>query len=197
MIKNLLLATIGLALYGCTTTKLVDHWQAESFSRNDLNNVLIVAVTSNQTNRFIFESEIERGMRNIGLNGTTSLKALGDKFPEKEAVEAYIAEHNIDYVLATRLSNVEEEKDYVPERVRTYYTGPYYPTYGHYYDAHTITMVREAYVDTKSTFILVTTVFDAKTSEPVWVGRSTTFEPGSISYLASDIAKATWRNISR
>jgi len=42
----------------CSTTKLVDHWQAENFSRNDLNNILIVAVTSNATNRFLFEGVI-------------------------------------------------------------------------------------------------------------------------------------------
>ena len=201
MTRALAVLFAAYLLSACTTTKQMDHWQAEDFSRNDLNNVLIVAVTSNSTNRFLFESELERRAKARGLQTTTSLSALGDTFPQKEAVEAYIKDHKIDYVVATQLANVEVDKDYVPERVRTYYTGPYYPSYGHYYnyydDHNTITMVREAYVDTRTTVILVTTIFDAKTEEPVWVGRSSTFEPGSVAYLAGDIARSTWRNISK
>ena len=197
MNKALILAAV-LVLGACTTTKQMDHWQSEEFSRNDINNVLIVGVTSNSTHRFLFEKELERRMLKSGLQGVTSLAALGDKYPTKEAVEAYVNDHDIDYVLATKLSNVEEEKDYVPESVRNYYTGPYYSGYGSYYGGgNTITMVREAYVDTRTTVILVTTIFDAKTEEPVWVGRSSTFEPGSVANLAADIARSTWANVSR
>jgi len=182
----------------CSTTKLVDHWQAENFSRNDLNNILIVAVTSNQTNRFLFEGVIERAMLDAGLSGSASYRVLGDKLPTKEDVEAYVAANNVDYVMATKLANVEVEKDYIPPMVRTYYTGPYYASYGHYYDyGNTITLTREAYVETRTTYVLVTTIFDTDTSEPVWVGRSKTFEPGSVAYLAAEIAKSTWQHISR
>ena len=195
-----LLAVILLALSACTTTRQLDHWQAEDFSRDDLDNVLVVAVTSNTTYRFLFEAELERRVQEHGRNATTSLKALGDEFPTKEAVEAYIKSNNIDYVIATRVADGQEEKDYVPESVRTYYTGPYYPTYGAYYGAYpgnTITMVREAYVDTRTTVILVTTIFDARTEQPVFVGHSSTFEPGSVANLASDIARSTWSNLRR
>ena len=63
MTKTMMFSGLVLLLGGCSTTSLQDHWQADSFSRNDLDNVLIVAVTANNTNRFIFESEIERGMK--------------------------------------------------------------------------------------------------------------------------------------
>ena len=186
------------ALSACTTTKQMDHWQDESFSRNDIDNVLVVAVTSNQTHRFLFEKELERRILKSGHQGITSLEAIGDKYPEKESIEAYVKKNNIEYVVATKLANIEEEKDYVPESVRTYYTGPYYAGYGSYYGAgNTITMVREGYVDTRTTMILVTTIFDAKTEQPVWVGRSSTFEPGSVANLAADIARTTWANVSR
>jgi hypothetical protein len=66
-----------LLLGACPTTKQMDHWQAENFSRNDLNNVLIVAVTSNAGNRFLFESELERRIVRGGLQGITSQRALG------------------------------------------------------------------------------------------------------------------------
>ncbi len=200
MIKIFAFAAVTLLLSGCvTSTKFVDSWQAESFSRDDLNNVLIVAVTSNTTYRFIFEAEIERRILKGGRNGITSLRALGDKFPRKEAVLAYVAENDIDYVMVTSVANVETVTERVPESVRTYYTGPYYPSVGYYYGgmSDSITMVRESYVDTRTTVVLVTTIFDAKTEEPVWVGHSRTFEPGSIANLAGDIARASWNHISR
>ena len=198
--KTMLLSSLVVLLVGCSTTKLQDHWQDDSFSRNDLNNILIVGVTDNYTHRFIFESEFERAMSNIGVSGITSLDALGREFPTREGVEAYIKKHDIDYVLATRVEAVNVENDYVPPSIRTYYTGPYYSSFGAYYDGYggnTVTLTRDAYVDTRTITILVTTIFDSKTSNPVWIGRSETFDPGSISYLATDIARATWRNISR
>jgi hypothetical protein len=199
MNKSLRLLPALLLLTACSTTKLVDHWQAETFGRGDLNNVLIVAVTNNMANRFLFESEIERRILDGGLNGITSARALGDEFPTKEAVEAYVEANGIDYVLATRMADVKVEKDYVPESVRTYYTGPYYPSYGHYYHGYgnTVTMVRDAYVDTRSTVVLVTTIFDTTTNQPVWVGRSESFEPGSVNFLAADIARSAWNNMAR
>ncbi len=201
MNKILRTLPVVLLLSGCTTTKLVDHWQAENFGRSDLNNVLIVAVTTSMENRFLFEKVIEQRMLDGGLNSITSIRALGDELPTKEEVEAYVANNDIDYIMATKLESVEVENDYVPPMVRTYYTGPYYPSYGHYYGGYgygnTITLTRDAYVDTKSTILLVTTIFDVKSGEPVWVGRSETFEPGSIAGLAEQIGRSTWDNIDR
>ena len=201
MNKILRTLPVVLLLSGCTTTKLVDHWQAENFGRSDLNNVLIVAVTISMENRFLFEKVIEQLMLDAGMNGITSIRALGDELPTKEQVEAFVAANKIDYVMATKLENVEVDNEYVPPMVRTYYTGPYYPSYGHYYGGYgygdTVTLTREAYVDTKTTVLLVTTIFDVKSGEPVWVGRSETFEPGSVANLAVEIARSTWNNIDR
>ena len=194
--KSALLITLStIFLSGCTTTKLVDHWQDADFKRGSLDNVLIVAVTSNTTYRFLFETELERRMTKAGLNGVTSLSAMGDKYPEKEAVEKYIAANNIDYVMATRLSSVQEVKERVPTVVSNFYTGPYYPTYGSYYGGTTI--VRGGYTDTQTTVVLVVTIYDTKTGAPVWVGHTQTFEPGSIHNLAGELAKVSWAKIAR
>lgn len=198
--KRLMLVTLALTFLssGCSTTKQLDYWQSETLHRKQLDNLLIIAVTNNRTTRFIFESELDLRARESGLTSVISQKVLGDSIPTREEVAAYVRQNNIDYVIATRLANTEVDKEYVPERVRNYYVGPFYPTYGHYYDAgNVVTTVRDPYVDVKTTYILVTTIFDAKTGEPVWVGRSATFEPGSIQAIADDIARSTWRNIAR
>ena len=147
----------------------------------------------------MFETEIASAAKNGGLNIITSHSALGDTLPTKEQVESYVEKNNIDYIVATKLAAVNVEKEYVPPSVRTYYTGPYYPRYGHYYGGYgqSVTLTRSAYTDTKTALMLVTTIYDAKTQEPVWVGRSSSFEPGSASYLAKEIARSTWKNIAK
>ncbi|MDA1077169.1 MAG: hypothetical protein O3A63_20850 [Proteobacteria bacterium] len=198
--KTLLMLLAILTLSACVaSTKLVDHWQAETFKRGDLDNVLIVMVTYNETHRFLFENEMEKAMQRVGIKGTISRNALGDTFPQREDVVAYVAKNNISYVMATKLETIQDEKTYIPPQVRTYYTGPYYPSYGSYYGGYnnTITLTKNERVDTRSTVILVTTIFDAKSEEPVWVGRSESFRPDSALYLAQDIARATWKNIAR
>lgn len=191
---------LAVALSGCSTTKLVDHWQADSFHRGDLDSVLVVAATNNPTNRILFETEIQRALQSKGVEAITSFNAIGDATPKKEAVEAYVKSGKVNYVVATRLSNMEIEKDHIPPQVRTYYTGPYYPSLGHYYGAYggdTVTLTRDAYVDTRRTAVLVTTIFDTRSGEPVWVGRSESFEPSSVISLAREVARASAHAIAR
>jgi hypothetical protein len=196
--KIFVISLCSMLLSGCGSTKLVEHWQDESFSSDQLDNVLIVAVTINNTNRFLFEKSIQSAMKERGLNGLTSIEVVGDAFPTKDALEKYISKHPVDYIVATKMSNMRVEKDYVPASIRTYYTGPYYPTYGHYYDNNsTVTLTRDAYVDTKTTIVLVTTIFDAKTRKPVWVGRTEAFEAHSADRLAKNMARAFWRHVER
>ena len=186
---------VMFALAACSTTKAVDHWQAESFSRSSIDHVLIIGATTNRGYRLIFENEFEQRLTKGGLKSVKSVDVLGDQVPDREAVEAYVAKHNIDYVVATKLERADVETTYVPPSAVTYYTGPYYPSYGQLYGS-TVTLVKEGYSDTRSTLILVTTIFDAKSGDPVWVGRSATFEPGSVGVLAGEIARITWTNIA-
>jgi hypothetical protein len=195
-LRNALFILSVVLLSACSTTTQLDHWQDEAFSRNDIDNVLIIGATSNRGNRFIFESELEKRMNDGGLTSVKSIDVLGGSVPDREAVEAYIARNDIDYVIATRLENVDVETTHVPPSAVTYYTGPYYPSYGDFY-GNSVTLVREAYSETRSTVILVTSIFDAESGNPVWVGRSSTFEPGSVGVLAGEIARSTWLSISR
>jgi hypothetical protein len=194
--RNILFSLTVVLLSACSTTKQLDHWQSEAFSRNDFDNVLIIGAATNRGHRFIFESELERRMTDGGLTNVKALDVLGDKVPDRETVEAYVAKNDIDYIIATRLETVNTDTTYVPPSAVTYITGPYYPSYNDFYGS-SITLVTEARQYDRSTMILLTMIYDAKTSEPVWVGRSSTFEPGSMGILAGEIARSTWLNISR
>ncbi len=184
---------------GCSTTSLTDSWQAPTFHRGEMDNVLVVAMTANPTYRILFEEGFVKALRGKGIQATASHSAIGASMPTREAVTAYVENNDIRYVFVTDYSGTQVSKWVVPESVRTYYTGPYFPSYYGYWDAYgsTRTMVRESYVDERKTVMLATSVFEVESGDLVWVGRSKSFNVDSIANDASDLARQVVGSIGR
>jgi len=184
-------ALLLMALSGCSTTKLTDSWQAPGFQRKSMDKVLVVAMTANSTNRILFEEGFRKALQDKGIQATASHTAIGDAMPNRETVTAYVEKHGIDFVVVSDYAGTTVTKWVVPESVRTYYTGPYYPTYSGYWSGYgnTITMTRQSYVDEKKTTMLSTSIFEVKSEDLVWVGRSKSFNVDSIANDANDLAK--------
>jgi hypothetical protein len=187
---NWLPALLLVALSGCSTTKLTDSWQAPGFQRKSMDKVLVVAMTANPTNRILFEEGFRKALQDKGIQATASHTAIGDAMPNRETVTAYVQKHGIDFVVVSDYAGTTVTKWVVPESVRTYYTGPYYPTYSGYWSGYgnTITMTRQSYVDEKKTTMLSTSIFEVKSEDLVWVGRSKSFNVDSIASDANDLA---------
>jgi hypothetical protein len=175
-----------LGFAGCSSTKITDSWQAASLHRSDMKNVLVVGVTGNPTNRVLFERGFVDALTKRGIKASASFQTVGDAFPTRDAVTAAVRKNAVDYVIVTRLGGTEITKERVPEQVRTYYTGPWYPTYADYWN--TVTFTRDSYVDTKTTVVLTTSIYDVRTEELAWVGRSKTFEVGTVVREAGELA---------
>jgi hypothetical protein len=190
------LVAMIVLLAGCTATTLTDTWQASEFQRRDFDNVLVVGVTPNITNRVLFETGFADALEQKGIHAIASYEVIGDAAPTKESVTAYVQKSDIGYVVASQFGGVQITKEVVPESVRTYAVGPAYPTYDGYWQQASYTMVRESYVDQKSEVMLTTTIFDAKTKRPVWVGRSKTFELRSLADEANTLGHLVVGKIS-
>ena len=184
------------ALGACTATSLTDTWQAPDFHRQELQNVLVVGVTPNVTNRVLFERGFVDALQRKGIQATASYDVLGDAAPTRDSVTAYVQKSGIGYVVASQFGGVQITKEVVPESVRTYVVGPAYPGYDGYWEQASYTMVRDAYVDQKSEVMLTTSIFDAKTKQPVWVGRSKTFELRSLADEANTLGSLVVSKIS-
>ena len=185
---NWLPALLLVALSGCSTTKLTDSWQAPGFHRKSMDKVLVVAMTANPTNRILFEEGFRKALQSKGIQATASHSVIGDAMPNRESVTGYLEKHDISYVVVSDYAGTTVTKWAVPESVRTYYTGPYYPTYSGYWSGNTITMTRQSYVEQKKTTMLSTSIFDANSEGLVWVGRSKSFNVDSIADDANDLA---------
>ncbi len=176
-------------LSSCSTTSLQDAWQAPSFHRKAMDDVLVVAVAANVTNRILFERGFVAALQAKGIKATASYDVIGDALPTRESVTAYVKSSRIGYVVASRYGGTEITREVVPESVRTYTTGPYYPSYYGYWDQSSVTLVRQSYVDQTSSVLLTTSIFDVKSGDLVWAGRSKTFEARSIVNEANDLAR--------
>ncbi len=196
-LPRLSLLLLPIVCASCSTTKMTDTWQEPEFKRASMKDVLVVAVDSNVSNRTLFETQFVAELERNNIKATASFAELGTELPSKESVKAYLEKSKHDHIIVTALSNIDIETDYVPASVQTYYTGPYYPYYGAYWNSgSTVTMTRDAYVDTQTNVILSTTIYDTSTEKPVWMGRSKTYEVGSISYVADELAMQMIRKIN-
>jgi hypothetical protein len=185
-LARVLIASCLLSVVSCSSTKITDSWQAPTLHRSDMKNVLVVGVSNNPTNRVLFERGFVDALTSRGIKAIASFQAVGDQFPTRDAVTAYTRKNDVDYVVVTRLGGTEVTKERVPEQVRTYYTGPWYPTYADYWN--TVTFTRDSYVETTTTVVLTTSIYDTKTEQLAWVGRSKTFEVGTVVREAGELA---------
>lgn len=191
---------LAAVLGGCLSNiSLTDSWQSPELSRSDLSSVLVVAMTPNPTNRTLFERGFQKALQDEGIRAEVSYAVLGGQMPTRETVTAYVREHGIGHVILTQYAGATVTREVVPESVRTYYTGPYYPTYGSYWDYHgsAITMTRESYVEENTTVMLTTSIFEVESEDLVWAGRSKAFDVDSVAYAANDIARLVIAGISR
>jgi hypothetical protein len=190
-LRALALVLFAALLAGCLSNiKLTDRWQAPEFERRDLTSVLVVAMAPNIGNRTLFERGFQKALQDKGIRTTVSYEVLGDVLPTRDSVAAYVKSHGMSHVILTQYGGTSVTRYQVPEQIRTYYTGPYYPTYGSFWDyqGQTITFTKEAYVEENRTVMLTTSIFDVATEKLVWAGRSKAFDVDSVAWGANDLA---------
>jgi hypothetical protein len=163
-----------LALSACGgNTKFTGTWTNPDYAQSQqVDDVLVVAVSENQTNRRIFESALVRELQSQGIMAwpSTEFHAAVEQLP-KEKAEALIAENGIEAVIVTRLLDISRKDVYVPPTtyVSSYpgYGNPYYGNwYGYYSHGYTVSH-DPGYTYEKVTVVLETNLYDASTGDIV------------------------------
>ena len=188
--RSLLCFLFLLTVSGCGVTSLTSTWQEPSFHRGQMNDVLVVAMTEDVTNRILFERGFVGELSAKGIRATASFDVIGSDMPTKESVKAYLAKSNIQYAIMTRYDGTETTESYVPGSVIFYYSG----FWGG--DVSGDVVSRSAFVDSTGDAVLTTEIYAVPSGKPLWVGRSKSFDLDSVSSDASDLAKSIIGNIS-
>ncbi len=182
---GLLGALLFCAGCGGSGTQFSATWTSPDYAQmQDVDEVLVVAVTATEVRRRIFEDSLVSKLQAEGISAYPSnqFHESVDQMDEEE-VEALIKERGIEAVIVTRLLNLEREEVVVPPSttVSSYpsYGRPYYDSwYGYYSHGYGVTH-DPGYTYEKVTVSLETNLYDAANGKLIWSGQSDTFNPDS------------------
>ena len=173
--------TIILALIaGCASNKPIGEWRSESFS-GQLDNILIIGVTSRSTRRRVFEDKFVEGLAAVNVKAVPSYTLLESSLElTRDIVERAIEGQNLGGVLVTRLVGVKEEQTYrLPANYDEdrdyigYYKHAWKETSGGYYEQHKL-------------FTLETTLYDTASGELVWSMQSESMDASKPRQIIED-----------
>lgn len=182
----------SLLLLGCSDTSVKGVWKKSDFVGGPFQNILVVGLAKDQSNKNIWEDIMADQLKQNGVNASTSTNCFpGDTDITKEEIIDYVQKQGMDGVLVTRLVNIVEEKAYYPPSggySGGYYGGSrfrYYNNFGSYYD----TVYRPGHTATFTSVILETNLYNVATHDLVWSMSSDTFDPASANKLAQSVSK--------
>jgi len=119
-------AALGLlALSGCISTSLVEHWRDAAFAGPPLHKVLVVGVQKDGGRRRIWEDGMVAALTREGVQATPSYRIFPDKAPSGDELAATATREGFDGVLATHFLEASRQVNWGAGY------GPYYP-YGPY-----------------------------------------------------------------
>ena len=167
-------------------TKFAGTWTNPEFEgKQEVDDVLVLAIAENETSRRMFETELATALEKQGITAhpSTQFHPQAEQLSE-EAADALIKERGIEAVIVTRLLDVDRKDVYVPPTtyVSSYpsYGRPYYGSYYGYYSYGYTVSHDPGYSYETVTVTLETNLYDAATSDIIWSGQSNTFDPGSV-----------------
>ena len=163
-----------------TKTEISGVWKSESPTTHPMNQILVIGIAENDTNRRIFEDSFSEELGEQGVNAAPSYRILPDSERlSKESIQQAIRGRGIQGVLVTRLVQVDEREKYVPPK--TYVQPGYYGRglYGYYGRGYEV--VHQPGYTVHTTIVrLETHLYDASSAELLWAAHSDTLNPKSI-----------------
>ncbi len=166
-------------------TQFSATWTSPDYAQmQEVDEVLVVAVTKTEVRRRIFEDSLVSKLQAEGISAYPSnqFHESVDQMDEEE-VEALIKERGIEAVIVTRVINIDRKDVVVPPSttVSGYpsYGSPYYNSwYGYYSHGYAVTH-DPGYTYEELTVSLETNLYDSANGKLIWSGQSDSFNPSS------------------
>ena len=176
---------------GCATSKTVGEWRSESFS-GQVNNILIIGVTSRSTRRRVFEDKFVEGLAAGGTTAVPSYRLLESSlYLTRDVIERAIEGQNLGAVLVTRLAGVKEEEHYRLPASYDHERG-----YFGYYD-HAWQETNTGYYSEYKIFTLETNLYDTTSGELIWSMQSETMDSSKPRQIIEDQIALTIKTLAK
>ena len=168
----------AILLSSCATTSLTTTWHDQSYANNSsLQDVLVIAVTEEETSRRLYEDGFVAKLAESGVRGIPSYSLqISDIQPTKQAVQTAVAMADARFVLITRHLGTDKKQHYRPPQ--PIYVDPYYSRMYRYYPmAYREVHYSPGYNYTVTTVSIESNLYDAQTEKLIWSAQSQSVDP--------------------
>ena len=172
-----MVALLGLAACGGTTTRLGVTWKDPSYTKS-INDVLVVGIAKDRAARLLYEQEFTTELRAFGIRAQPTNADIPATRQDAEAgLKRLIEANGYKYVLITHLVSLDETV--TQHQARTYVAPSVYGGMGMYgYYGNSFQMVHQpAYATRQVKLKLETNLYDTRDGKLVWTAQSTTIDP--------------------
>lgn len=196
LVHFLLFLAVAVLLSSCATTSLTTAWHDQSYSgNNSLRDVLVIAVTEEETSRRLYEDRFVAKLAESGVRGIPSYSLqISDIEPTRQAVQTAVAMADARFVLITRHLSTDKKQHYSPPQ--PIYVDPYYSRMYRYYPmAYREVRYSPGYNYTVTTVSIESNLYDAQTEKLIWSAQSKSVDPnmsksfleGLVNVFANDL----------
>ncbi len=169
---------VAILLSSCASTSLTNAWHDQSYSgANSLDDVLVIAVTEEETSRRLYEDGFVAKLAESGVRVIPSYSLqVSDIEPTKQAVQTAVAMAKARFVLITRHLTTDKKQHYSPPQ--PLYVDPYYSSVYRYYPmAYREVRYSPGYTYTVTTVSIESNLYDAQTEKLIWSAQSKSVDP--------------------
>jgi len=100
-------------LISCASTKVTGEWKDPNLEAKKFNNIMIIGIAKQPTQRMAYEDEFVRQLKAAGVMAISSHSIIPfDKMLDKETIVQNIDGMGIDGVIITRVRDVEDKIEY-------------------------------------------------------------------------------------
>jgi hypothetical protein len=183
-------AAAVLGIVACSSTTFDSTWRAPDARPLQLSGKKAVAifVNKNMTLRRTAEDALARQISAHGAQGVAAYTIFGDEDIRDQAkVRAKLQELGFSGIVVMRVAGKETQVNYTPG---TYWTTPYYRTWGGYWGYGWGAVYDPGYLSVEKVVKLETLVYSLDQDKLVWAGVSRTVEPTQVDSFVTEVAKA-------
>ena len=180
--RPLLIAAFALALAACASTTLRDSWYDMSYAGGPFRKILVLGVSSNVTERRIFEDVMAQRLAASGVEAIPAYRYLvDDGMAAEPALDAAVRASRADGLLMSRVRGIDRRTSVTTAMAPMHAHG--FGWYGLYSAWYPVTDVRQYDIAT-----VETSLFAADGKRVVWSGMTETYEPTSVAKDAPGFA---------
>ena len=194
-IQNIFIFTLGIFLFSCNSTKIVETYKADEAKSVD--KIYIVGLTGQEMPEQKIEAEMVRRLEERGVRANSTRYDISSEIAsnkeELKLVTDSISSSSYDAILTFALVGVSEEKDIVTPSLYDTPSGPidypYFNDYYSYYGYRAPLIYSKGYYESNTIFNLEASLYNLENGELIWIGQTKTVEPFSVDDFAENYAK--------